>query len=84
MTCPLLRRSQTPHCNAVAGGPLPVVREVVAAFCRDTHQLCPAFRYFRATGSFAHPADFRAWVIRRIAPGRFDPAPDATSFTDPA
>jgi hypothetical protein len=83
MSCPLLRRSQS-QCNAVAGGPFPLVREVIATFCRDSHARCPAFRFFRATGRFAHPADFRAWVLRGIAPGRCDPVPEATSHTDPA
>jgi hypothetical protein len=49
-----------------------VAREIVATFCRDAHACCPAFRYLRATGSPAHPADFRSWVVRDIPPGQCD------------
>ena len=85
MSCPLLLRSQPQKCRAVAGGALPVTRETVVAFCRDAHAHCPAFRFLRVTGRFAHPADFRAWVLRGVPPGRTDPvhdALDAVSGTD--
>jgi hypothetical protein len=79
MTCPLLRRAQTPQCRGVAGGPAAVSRDVLATYCRAAHASCPAFRFLRATGRAAHPADFRAWVVRGIGAGRIDRTPDATA-----
>lgn len=73
MACPLLSRSQPPRCRAVSGGPLAVSREVQAGFCRGTFCDCPAYRYIRATGRALHPADFVAWVLRGLTPGRVEP-----------
>ena len=70
--CPFLSRAR-PQCRAVAGAPHPVPADVVAAYCRGAPESCPAFRYLRATGSPAHPADFRAWVVRGVGPGRSEP-----------
>ena len=81
MTCPLLGRTR-PQCHAVGGAPLPLSREVVAAYCRGAHESCPAFRYLRATGRPSHPSDFRAWVLRGVPPGRTDPAEEAVSQPD--
>jgi hypothetical protein len=83
MTCPLLVKSQPPKCGAVAGGPLPIERETVGAFCRDAFTLCPAYRYVRATGRSAHPADFRSWVVLRVPPGKTDPVAESFPPTDP-
>ena len=76
MTCPFLGRLR-PECRAVAGDPPAIPRDTVAAFCRAAHEACAAFRYVRATGSRANPADFRAWVLRGVPPGRTEPEVDA-------
>src|SRR6266508_4819029 len=78
MSCPFLRPAQPPRCRAVQDGH-PVTREVLATYCRGAHEGCPAFRYLRASGHPTHPADFRAWVVRSVSPGRTDPAQDAAS-----
>jgi hypothetical protein len=75
MSCPLLRRAQLPQCRAVADGPVPVGREIVASYCRGRYGDCPAYRYVRAAGHPLNPADFRAWVVEGISPGRVDPYP---------
>jgi hypothetical protein len=77
MSCPLLRRSQGPACRAVSGGPVAVPREVVAAYCRATWGDCPAYRYLRAAGHLLNPADFRAWVVDGLPPGRTTADPPA-------
>ena len=84
MSCPLLRRTHPPQCRAVSGGDAPLAREVVATYCRGPFGECPAYRYVRASGRLLHPADFRAWVLRAISPGRIDPAPDREIGTDGA
>lgn len=81
MNCPFLSRSSA-HCRAIAGDPQSVPRGVVAASCRGAHESCPAFRYLRATGHGAHPADFRAWVLRGIKPGRTEVDPDTASVAN--
>jgi hypothetical protein len=82
MTCPLLRRTQPPQCRAVSGVPFSLPREVIVTYCRAAHPSCPAFRFVRATGRTAHPADFRAWVVLGVPPGRSEPSPDATDLTE--
>jgi hypothetical protein len=77
MPCPLLTRSHPAQCRAVAGGPFPVTRQVIAAWCRGPFETCPAYRFVKATGQLANPADFRAWILRGVPPGKTDPAPDA-------
>jgi hypothetical protein len=47
-----------------------VTRDTVAAYCRAAHASCPAFRFLRATGRLVHAADFAAWVVRGVPPGR--------------
>lgn len=85
MSCPLLRRSQPPHCRAVAGGPTPLGRDTVATYCRGPYGDCPGYRYVRASGHAVHPADFRAWVTRGISPGRVEPAvPEGAAEPDGA
>jgi hypothetical protein len=84
MTCPFLRRSQAPACRAVADAPAPLSREIVATYCRGPHGNCPAYRYVRAAGHAVHPADFRAWVVRDVAPGQVDARPDAPRAQDTA
>jgi hypothetical protein len=81
MTCPFLSSSR-PQCRAVAGAPHPVPVEVTAAYCRAAPASCPALRYLRATGHPAHPADFRAWVLRGVRPGRSEPEGDAARSPD--
>ncbi len=81
MTCPFLSRSR-PQCRAVAGAPHPVAGDVIAAYCRGDPGSCPALRYLRATGRPAHPADFRAWVLRGVRPGRSEPDGDAATSAD--
>ncbi len=81
MTCPLLRRSHPLLCRAVAGAQEPLPGDVVAAYCRGPYGGCPAFRYVRASGRLLHRADFRAWVVIGISPGRAD-APSAAASTD--
>jgi hypothetical protein len=73
MSCPLLRRAHPPRCRAVAGEAAPVGPEVLASYCRGAHDNCPGYRYVRAAGRLLNPADFQAWVVQRIAPGRVDP-----------
>jgi hypothetical protein len=70
MSCPFLHKSHAPQCRAVAGGPLAIDRDVVATYCRPAHASCPAFRFLRASGRLVHPADFQAWVVLRVPPGR--------------
>ncbi len=83
MSCPLLRRAHPPECRAVAGEPAPVDRDVAAAYCRGSYGDCPAYRYVHAAGRELHPADFRAWVVEGISPGRLVPyAADLQSGTD--
>ncbi len=83
MSCPLLRRAHPPQCRAVSGGPMPVGRDVTAAYCRGRYGDCPAYRYVRAAGRFLHPADFHAWVVEGLSPGRLvPPSPDAGPGTD--
>ncbi len=83
MSCPLLRRSHPPECRAVAGGPAQVDRDVAAAYCRGSYGDCPAYRYLRAAGRHLHPADFHAWVVEGLSPGRLvAPATDVQSGTD--
>ena len=84
MSCPLLSRAR-PECRAVAGGSHPVTAQVIATYCRAAPESCPAYRYLRATGGPAHPADFRAWVLLGVRPGRTDPepVPDLSSVPDP-
>ncbi len=77
MSCPLLRRAHPPRCRAVAGEPPPVGPDVVASYCRGHYGSCPGYRYVRAAGRLLNPADFRAWVVDRIQPGRAEPARDA-------
>ncbi len=74
MTCPFLGRSRA-ECRAVADGPAPLGRRVVASYCREHHAACPAYRYVRAAGRPVDPADFFGWVIEGISPGRVDPDP---------
>lgn len=76
MTCPLLRRSQPAACRAVADGPASLSRAILDSYCRGSHGDCPAYRYVRAAGQCVHPADFRAWVILDLVPGRMDPRHD--------
>jgi hypothetical protein len=80
MTCPYLVGSR--KCRAVADAPIPLPRDLVAASCRAAPEGCPAFRYLRATGHPAHPADFRAWVLRGVHPGRTEAGPDSPSALD--
>ncbi|HEX9243105.1 MAG TPA: hypothetical protein VF875_11745 [Anaeromyxobacter sp.] len=75
MTCPFLGR-QRPDCHAVADEPAAIPRDTVAAYCRAAHEACAAFRFVRATGHGANPADFRAWVLRGVPPGRTEPERD--------
>jgi hypothetical protein len=75
MTCPFLARTIRTECRAVADRPAPLPRVVVASCCRERHASCPAYRYVRAAGRPLDPADFRAWVLDRISPGRTDPDP---------
>ncbi len=75
MTCPLLRRAHGARCRAVAGPAAPVDPAVLRSYCHADYLLCPAYRFLRATGRSVHPADFEAWVIRGISPGRLDPDP---------
>jgi hypothetical protein len=83
MSCPLLRRAHPLQCRAVAGGPAPLQRDVVAAYCRGPFGDCPAYRYVRAAGRLVHPADYRSWVLDGIAPGRLArAATDAEAGTD--
>lgn len=83
MMCPLLRRSHPPMCRAVAGELEPVPRDVAAAYCHGPYGNCPAYRYVRASGRLLHRADFRAWVVMGISPGRTDaPAVDASADPD--
>ncbi len=77
MTCPLLRRAHPPRCRAVAGDPVPVGPEIVAAYCRGHHASCAAYRYVRAAGRPLNPADFRAWVVDGISPGHAEPSPES-------
>jgi hypothetical protein len=84
MSCPLLRRTHPPQCRAVSGGVAPLAREVLATYCRGPFGECPAYRYVRASGRLLHPADFRAWVVQGIGPGRLDAAPDGEIGTDGA
>lgn len=84
MTCPLLRRMHPATCRAVAFGREPVPREVLAAYCRGAYGGCPAYRYVRASGHLLHPADFRAWVVRGLTPGRIDASPEAPPEPDAA
>ena len=73
MSCPLLRRTHPPQCRAVSGGSGPLAREVVATYCHGPFGECPAYRFVRASGRLLHPADFRAWVVQGIPPGRLAP-----------
>ena len=83
MSCPLLRRAHPLQCSAVVGGSTPVSREVFATYCRGHHDACPAYRYLRAAGHPVNAADFRAWVVEGVSPGRVDPPPvDASSAPD--
>ncbi len=83
MSCPLLRRAHPFQCRAVAGGPAPIDREVAAAYCRGSYGDCPAYRYVHAAGHLVHPADFRAWVVDGLSPGRLvPPAASVESGTD--
>ncbi len=75
MTCPLLRRAHPAECRAVADAPAPLPRVVLASYCRGDHASCPAYRYVRAAGRPVDPADFHAWVVDGISPGRVDPDP---------
>lgn len=84
MSCPLLRRSHPPACRAVAGDSAAVGREILAAYCRGPYGTCPAYRYVRAAGHLLHPADFRAWVVEDVAPGRIDARPDGPIEPDAA
>jgi len=79
MSCPLLRRAHPPRCRAVAGEPAPVGPEVIASYCRGQYGECPGYRYVRAAGRLLNPADFRAWVVEGIAPGRAEPSPEHRS-----
>jgi hypothetical protein len=80
MTCPFLGRHR-PACHAVEGEPAPLSCERVATWCRATHAACAAFRFVRATGRRTNPADFRAWVLRGVPPGRTEPECD-TGYPD--
>ena len=83
MSCPLLRRAHPAECRAVSGGPAPIGRDVVAAYCRGRFGDCPAYRFVRAAGRLLHPADYRSWVLDGISPGRLvPPAADAEAGTD--
>ena len=83
MSCPLLRRAHPLQCRAVAGDSAAVDRDIVATYCRGRFGDCPAYRYVRAAGRLLHPADYRSWVVDRIAPGRLvPPAADAEAGTD--
>ncbi len=84
MTCPLLRRAHAPGCRAVAFGSEPLPRAVLAAYCRGAYGSCPAYRYVRASGHLLNPADFRAWVVRGVAPGRIEPSPEGPLGPDAA
>ena len=64
----------------MAGGPAAVSREIVAAYCRGDHSGCPAYRYLRAAGRPVNLADFRAWVVEGVSPGRVDPPPADASL----
>jgi hypothetical protein len=79
MSCPLFRRSQPPRCRAVVDGPTPVGPAVVASYCRGHYGGCPAYRYVRAAGRLLNPADFRAWVVEEIEPGRSGASPASLS-----
>jgi hypothetical protein len=73
MPCPFLGRTQPPQCRAVSGRPGAPSRAVLRALCRGDHARCHAFRFLAASGRPVHPADFRAWVVRGVAPGRAPP-----------
>jgi hypothetical protein len=85
MTCPFLRRSQPAACRAVADAARSVSRAILDSYCRGSYGDCPAYRYVRAAGHPVHPADFRAWVVLDLVPGRMDPRHDeaATSADAP-
>jgi hypothetical protein len=83
MSCPFLHRAH-PSCRAVADAPIVVGPEILATYCRGPYGDCPAYRYVRAAGHAVHPADFRAWVVRRVAAGRIDARPDAPPWPDAA
>ncbi len=72
MPCPFLGLTSRPECRAVAERPAPLRRDVLASYCRERHAACPAYRYVRAAGRPVDPADFRAWVVDEISPGRVD------------
>jgi len=76
MTCPLLRRVHGARCRGVAGPAAPVGPDVQRSLCHADFFLCPAYRFLRATGRSVHPADFEAWVVRGISPGRLEPDPE--------
>lgn len=82
MSCPLLRRTHPAACRAVAGAPAPITSAVVATYCRGPYGACPAYRHLRAAGHAVHPADFRAWVVEDVGPGRLDARPDGPLATD--
>jgi hypothetical protein len=86
MSCPFLRRSQPPACRAVADAPAPLSRTILGTYCRGSYGDCPGYRYVRAAGHPVHPADFRAWVVLDLSPGRLDapPLPDASPGPDAA
>lgn len=81
MSCPLLTRSSC-RCRAVADAPHALPRLVLATYCHAAHESCPAFRYLRAAGHPAHPADFRAWVILGVSPGKTETSTDVQSGVD--
>ncbi len=58
----------------MAGHPGHPPQRVATALCRDAYVACPAYRYLRAAGKAVNPADFAAWVIRGVRPGRVEPA----------
>lgn len=76
MSCPLYHRAHPLQCRGVSGGPVPIDRDVVATYCRGAYGNCPGYRYLRAAGRLIHPADFRAWVIDGISPGRVAASPE--------
>lgn len=73
MVCPLLRRGHVDRCRSVEGTGAPVSVALVRGLCQGPFATCPAFRFLLAAGRAVHPADFAAWVLRGVSPGKIDP-----------
>jgi hypothetical protein len=74
VACPFYRRSHPGECRAVAGEPGRPPQRVAAALCRGAFERCAAYGFVRAAGKPVNRADFDAWVVRGIEPGRAEPA----------